>query len=63
MTVPNQDDPAWDLVDATRTSLDIPTINRASITIASGDYAAVIEILLGAASRFGEVLHPARLAY
>jgi hypothetical protein len=49
MKVTNQDDLVWDLVDVTRTSLDTPTINRVSITMANGDYAAVVEMVLTAA--------------
>lgn len=51
MKVPDQDDLAWDLFDAVRTDLDIPTINRVSMTMADGDYPAVIELLLESSVR------------
>ena len=49
MKVPDQDNLAWDLLDAVRTGLNIPAVNRVSMTMASGDYPAVIELLLAAA--------------
>ncbi|OFB35864.1 hypothetical protein BA059_27370 [Mycolicibacterium sp. (ex Dasyatis americana)] len=49
MKVPDQDDLAWDLLDAVRTALDIAMINEVSMTMAHGDYPQVIETLLTAA--------------
>lgn len=48
--VPDQDDLAWDLLDALRANLDAPTINRVSMAMADRDYPAAIEILLGVAA-------------
>jgi hemoglobin-like flavoprotein len=49
MGVPDQDTLAWDMLDAVRPALDIPAINRVSMTINSSDYPTVIEMLLAAA--------------
>ena len=56
MKVPDQDDLAWDLLDSIRSSLDAPTINRVSMTMADRDYPAVFEILLSAAAADDAVL-------
>ena len=51
MKVPHQQELAWDLVDAARTSLDISSINRVLITIASVTMWQPFEIPLVCAAR------------
>ena len=47
--VPDQDDLAWDLLDAVRPGLDAAGMHHVSMTLVNRDYPAVLEIMLAAA--------------
>jgi hypothetical protein len=49
MKIPDQDDLAWDLLDAVRPGTSKAIVHRVSITLVNRDYPAVIKILVAAA--------------